>query len=109
MEYCLGDADGSATMWSAGDDTDFDGDGVLDAVGLAAFAVVGAAKSLGYGNDPVVAVAMGVLTATFGGIVRDVHRADTRDLRSGLSDPIHALTRDQQVDPAQLRRGGYRG
>ena len=44
----------------------------FDAVGLAAFAVVGAAKSLGYGNDPVVAVAMGVLTATFGGIVRDV-------------------------------------
>ena len=44
----------------------------FDAVGLAAFAVVGAAKSLGYANDPVVAVAMGVLTATFGGIIRDV-------------------------------------
>lgn len=34
MEYCLGDADGSATVWTAGADTDFDGDGVLDAVGL---------------------------------------------------------------------------
>lgn len=34
MEYCLGDADGSATMWTAGPDSDLDGDGVLDAVGL---------------------------------------------------------------------------
>lgn len=34
MEYCLGDADGSATMWTAEPDTDTDGDGVLDAVGL---------------------------------------------------------------------------
>jgi hypothetical protein len=34
MEYCLGDADGSATMWSADPNTDVDGDGSLDAVGL---------------------------------------------------------------------------
>jgi hypothetical protein len=34
MEYCLGDADGSATMWTAEPDTDVDGDGSLDAVGL---------------------------------------------------------------------------
>jgi hypothetical protein len=34
MEYCLGDADGSATMWTAAPDVDVDGDGVLDAVGL---------------------------------------------------------------------------
>ena len=34
MEYCLGDADGSATMWTADADTDVDGDGALDAVGL---------------------------------------------------------------------------
>jgi hypothetical protein len=34
MEYCLGDADGSATMWTADPDTDLDGDGSLDAVGL---------------------------------------------------------------------------
>jgi hypothetical protein len=34
MEYCLGDADGSATMWTADPDTDVDGDGSLDAVGL---------------------------------------------------------------------------
>lgn len=34
MEYCLGDADGSATIWTAEPDTDTDGDGVFDAVGL---------------------------------------------------------------------------
>jgi hypothetical protein len=34
MEYCLGDADGSATMWTAEPDIDLDGDGSLDAVGL---------------------------------------------------------------------------
>jgi hypothetical protein len=34
MDYCLGDADGSATMWSASPDIDIDGDGTLDSVGL---------------------------------------------------------------------------
>jgi hypothetical protein len=34
MEYCLGDADGSATTWTAAPDVDVDGDGALDAVGL---------------------------------------------------------------------------
>jgi hypothetical protein len=34
MEYCLGDADGSATLWTADPDVDVDGDGSLDAVGL---------------------------------------------------------------------------
>ncbi|MBX7448992.1 pullulanase [Mycolicibacterium sp. 3033] len=34
MEYCLGDPDGGATMWSADPMTDVDGDGVLDAVML---------------------------------------------------------------------------
>jgi uncharacterized membrane protein YeiH len=44
----------------------------LDAVGLAAYAVIGAAKGLSLGVDPFVAIAMGVLTATFGGVIRDV-------------------------------------
>jgi hypothetical protein len=34
MEYCLGDGDGSATMWNRGPDLDLDGDGRLDAVSL---------------------------------------------------------------------------
>lgn len=44
----------------------------LDAIGLAAFSVIGAAKTLSLGLPPLVAVAMGVLTGTFGGIIRDV-------------------------------------
>jgi hypothetical protein len=34
MEYCLGESDGSATMWTADPDTDVNGDGSLDALGL---------------------------------------------------------------------------
>jgi hypothetical protein len=34
MDYCLAGDDGSATMWTAGPNTDLDGDGDLDAVGL---------------------------------------------------------------------------
>jgi uncharacterized membrane protein YeiH len=44
----------------------------LDAIGLAAFSVMGAAKGLAITGSPVVAVIMGVLTATFGGILRDL-------------------------------------
>lgn len=44
----------------------------FDAVGMAAYAVIGAAKALSYGVPPLAATAMGVLTASFGGIVRDV-------------------------------------
>ncbi|QIG81478.1 trimeric intracellular cation channel family protein [Stakelama tenebrarum] len=44
----------------------------LDAMGLAAYAVFGAAKSLGYGVPPVPAFVMGVVTACVGGIIRDM-------------------------------------
>jgi uncharacterized membrane protein YeiH len=44
----------------------------FDAAGLVAYATYGSAKALGYGVAPVPAFAMGVLTACFGGIVRDV-------------------------------------
>jgi len=44
----------------------------LDAIGLAAFSVMGAAKGLTITGSPVVAVVMGVLTAAFGGILRDL-------------------------------------
>ena len=46
--------------------------GWFDAVGLAAYAVYGAAKALGYGVPPVPAALMGVMTACVGGIIRDV-------------------------------------
>src|SRR4051812_12020215 len=63
----------------------------FDAVGMALFAVTGAEKALLNDTGPVVAVAMGVITATFGGIVRDVLGGETghpqpRDLR--VSGPV---------------------
>ncbi len=44
----------------------------LDAVGMGVYATFGAAKAMSYGTPPLVSIVMGVLTATFGGIVRDV-------------------------------------
>ncbi|USU04658.1 trimeric intracellular cation channel family protein [Sphingomonadaceae bacterium OTU29MARTA1] len=44
----------------------------FDAIGLAAYAVYGAAKAVGYGVPPVPAALMGVVTACVGGIIRDV-------------------------------------
>ena len=44
----------------------------FDALGMALFAVTGAERALLAGAAPVVAVAMGIVTATFGGIIRDV-------------------------------------
>jgi uncharacterized membrane protein YeiH len=44
----------------------------LDAVGLAAYCVVGAAKAGAMGAPPLSAMVMGVLTACFGGVIRDV-------------------------------------
>lgn len=43
-----------------------------DALGLAAYAVLGATKALSYGVPPVPAFVMGVVTGCMGGIVRDV-------------------------------------
>jgi uncharacterized membrane protein YeiH len=44
----------------------------FDAVGLAVYAVFGAAKALGMGVPALPAVMMGVITACVGGIIRDV-------------------------------------
>jgi uncharacterized membrane protein YeiH len=44
----------------------------LDAVGMSAYSALGAAKGLAATGSPVVAVVMGMLTATFGGILRDL-------------------------------------
>ena len=43
-----------------------------DAAGLAAYSVLGTAKALAYGVEPVPAVLMGVITGCVGGIIRDV-------------------------------------
>lgn len=44
----------------------------LDAVGLSAYAVMGAAKGLAATGSPTIAIITGMLTATFGGILRDL-------------------------------------
>lgn len=44
----------------------------LDALGLAAYSVVGALKAYSLGVPELSCVVMGVLTSTFGGIIRDV-------------------------------------
>jgi uncharacterized membrane protein YeiH len=44
----------------------------LDAAGLCIYAAVGAGKALALGVSPPICVVMGVLTATFGGVLRDV-------------------------------------
>ena len=44
----------------------------LDALGLSAYCAFGALKALSLGIGPVSAVLMGVITATFGGVLRDI-------------------------------------
>ena len=44
----------------------------LDAIGLAAYGVLGAAKTEALGGAPLLCIVMGALTACFGGVVRDL-------------------------------------
>ncbi|MEQ1648695.1 MAG: trimeric intracellular cation channel family protein [Hyphomicrobiaceae bacterium] len=44
----------------------------LDAIGLAFVTIVGADKAITAGASPVIAVVMGMLTASLGGIIRDI-------------------------------------
>jgi uncharacterized membrane protein YeiH len=44
----------------------------LDAIGLAAYGVLGAAKAEAAGIAPLICIVMGALTACFGGVVRDL-------------------------------------
>lgn len=44
----------------------------LDAVGLAAYGVIGAAKAEAWGAPALICIVMGALTACFGGVVRDL-------------------------------------
>ncbi len=69
----------------------------LDALGLATYAVIGAAKALSLDVDPFVAVAMGVLTATFGGVIRDVL----------AGQPSALLKREITISAALLAGGAF--
>ncbi|MEC9342845.1 MAG: trimeric intracellular cation channel family protein [Pseudomonadota bacterium] len=44
----------------------------LDAIGLSAYAVMGAARGLEAGAAPLVAIVAGMMTATLGGLMRDI-------------------------------------
>ncbi len=44
----------------------------MDAMGLALFSVLGTAKAHHLGVDPLVAIAMGMITPTFGSVIRDI-------------------------------------
>lgn len=85
---------GSALLW-------------LDALGLSAYAAIGAAKGLSYGVAPAVAVTMGVLTATFGGILRDIFAGEPSVLlrreiyitAALLSATIYVAARGLGIDP----------
>jgi uncharacterized membrane protein YeiH len=69
----------------------------FDAVGLAVYAAIGSAKALTYGVAPGVAVAMGVMTATFGGILRDIF----------AGEPSVLLRREIYVTAALLSASVY--
>lgn len=71
----------------------------LDAVGLALFAVTGASTALLHGAGATIAIAMGVATATFGGIIRDI---------LGGESPV-ILSREIYVTAALLGAGLYVG
>lgn len=45
---------------------------IFDAIGLALFVVIGIEKSLAAGFDMWVAIIMGIITGSFGGVVRDI-------------------------------------
>ena len=52
----------------------------MDAMGLAVFAVLGAEAALAQQASPLIAIVMGVMTATFGGLMRDVLCAEVLTL-----------------------------
>ena len=68
-----------------------------DAVGLSAFAVIGADKALALGVNPVVCVLMGVPPATAGGIIRDIT----------AGEPSVLLNREIYITAAVVSGGVY--
>ncbi|WP_091735566.1 trimeric intracellular cation channel family protein [Phenylobacterium immobile] len=71
----------------------------LDALGMAAYALVGAAKAQALGAPPFSCVVMGVLTATFGGVIRDVL----------AEEPSVLLRRELAVTPVLLGASTFVG
>jgi uncharacterized membrane protein YeiH len=71
----------------------------FDAIGMAAYAVIGAAKALSFGVPPLPSIVMGVLTASFGGVIRDVL----------AGEPSVLMRREIYVSAAVLGAGAYVG
>lgn len=69
----------------------------LDALALSAYCVLGAAKGLAATGSPIVAVVMGMLTGTFGGILRDVL----------ANEPSVLLRREVYVTAAMLGSAAF--
>jgi len=67
----------------------------FDAVGLGTFVVIGTGKALTFGIGPFGAILMGVMTATAGGLIRDV-----------LSNQIPLILRKEIYASACLAGGG---
>ncbi|MBO0346508.1 trimeric intracellular cation channel family protein [Roseibium sp. CAU 1637] len=64
----------SALMWFAGPLVERLGKPLrwADAIGMAAYCVMGAAKAFAVTQSAMVAILMGTMTATFGGVLRDI-------------------------------------
>jgi len=71
----------------------------LDALGMAAYCVVGALKAQALGVPAFSCVVMGVLTAAFGGVIRDVL----------AEEPSVLLKRELYITPALLGAGVFVG
>ncbi|ACG76544.1 conserved predicted membrane protein [Phenylobacterium zucineum HLK1] len=71
----------------------------LDALGMAGYSVVGALKAASLGVPPLAAIVMGVLTATFGGVLRDVL----------AQEPSVLLRRELYVTPALAGASTFAG
>lgn len=69
----------------------------LDAVGLAGYAILGASKALAVGVHPLIAAIMGMLTACFGGVIRDVLARESSSI----------IKREIYVSAAILGAGSY--
>lgn len=45
---------------------------LFDTIGLGVFTLIGIEKGLNYGLHPIICIALGTITATFGGLIRDI-------------------------------------
>lgn len=87
----------------------------FDAIGVAAYAAIGAAKALSYDVDPVVAVAICMVTATSGGILRDVFAGEPSVLlrreiyvtAALLSATVFVISTQFSVDPWLAGSGAF--